>query len=74
MAGAMVLGYITMTITVLIVFFSATVDSKASRKSRLQKLSAARGISKRHMETTSEEVGEDRSAQRVKQFRKMSRL
>ena len=74
MAGAMLLGCITMTITILIMFFSATVDSKVSRKSRSQKLSAARGISKRHTETTGEEVGEDGSVQRVEQFHEMSRL
>src|SRR5271170_1578468 len=74
MAGAMLLGCITMTITVLIMFFSATVDSKVSRKSRSQRLSAARSVSKRHTETTSEEVGEDGSVQRVEQFHEMSRL
>jgi hypothetical protein len=71
MAGAMLLGYITMTITVLIMFFSATVDSKVSRKSRSQRLSAARGVSKRHTEARSEEVGEGGSVQRVDE---MSRL
>jgi hypothetical protein len=73
MAGAMLLGCITMTITILIMFFGATVDSKVSRKSRLQKLSAARGISKRHTETTGEEVGEGGSVQRVEQFHDVSR-
>lgn len=74
MVGVMLLGCITMTITILIMFFSTTVDSKASRKSRSQKLSAARGISKRHTETTSEEVHEGGSVQRVEQFHEMSRL
>jgi hypothetical protein len=74
MAGAMLLGYITMTITVLIMFFSATVDSKVSRKSRSQRLSAARGVSKRHTEARSEEVGEGGSVQRVEQFHEMSQL
>ena len=68
MARAILLGCITMLITMLIVFFSATVDSKVSRKSRSQKLSAARGISKRHTGPTSEEVGEESSVQPVEQF------
>jgi len=74
MAGAMLLRCITMTITVLIMLFSPTVDSKVSRKSRSQRLSATRGVSKRHTETTSKEVGEDGSVQRVEQFHEMSRL
>jgi hypothetical protein len=74
MAGAMLLEYITMTIAVLIMFFSATVDSKVSRKSRSQRLSTARGVSKRHREARSEEVGEGGSVQRVEQFHEMSRL
>jgi hypothetical protein len=57
-----------MIITMLIMFFSATVGSKVSRKSRSQKLSATRGISKRHAGPTSEEVGEEGSVQRVEQF------
>jgi hypothetical protein len=73
-AKTMLLRCITMTITILIMFFSAPVDSKVSRKSRSQKLSAARGISKRHTKTTSEDVGEDSSVQRVEQFHEMSRL
>jgi hypothetical protein len=57
-----------MLITMLIVFFSATVDSKVSRKSRSQKLSVARSVSKRYTRPTSEEVGEEGSVQRVERF------
>jgi hypothetical protein len=57
-----------MLITMLIVFFSATVDSKVSRKSRSQKLSVARSISKRYTRPTSEEAGEEGSVQRVERF------
>jgi hypothetical protein len=68
MARAILLGCITMLITMLIMSFSATVDSKASRKSRSQKLSVTRGISKRHTGPTSEQVDEEGSVQRVEQF------
>jgi hypothetical protein len=68
MARAILLGCITMLITMLIVFFSATVDSKVSRKSRSQKLSVARSVSKRYTRPTSEEVGEEGSVQRVERF------
>jgi hypothetical protein len=67
-ARAILLGYITMSATMLITFFSATVDSKAARRSRSRKLLAARGVSRRHTETTSEEVDEESSVQLVERF------
>ena len=68
MGRAILLRCITMSITIFIMFFSATVDNKVSRKSRSRKSSAARGISKRHTGTMSEEVGEESSIQPVEQF------